>query len=239
MPFLTATKKGFFIMSNTAKQLVTTVETSNKSTTSLTPVAKTVNFDCATIDANKPPQAIYNFANGVDTYLVPNALLPFDKMLSVTPYEKGTAMGILAILMLTGVITLTQTNKTVNYVNAKGKTKVMPVFKVAINTGQIITYNTKAKSTTSVGALLSALMGQSYGKSGKSHNALVSALYTEQCHNGYNVMVKPFKVADIKPLVTLTKTKPTSGVKHNADIVASYEKTINALLKAYNFLIKA
>ena len=221
-------------MSNTAKKFSATL----KSATSLTPVPNVVNFDCATVDENNPPSAIYNFGNGVDTYIVPSALLPFDKMLSVTPYEKATAMGILAIVMLTGVITLTPTNKTVNYVNAKGKSKVMPVFKVAVNTGQVITYNTKAKSTTSVGALLSALMGQSYGKSGKSHNALVSALYTHQCKNGYNVFVKPFKVADIKPLVTLTKTKP-KGVKHNAEVVATYEKTINALFKAYNFLVKA
>jgi len=196
------------------------------------------NFDNTTIDSNNPPSAIYNYTNKNTTYIVPSKLLPFDSMFKVVPYSKNTAMGILAVLMLTGVITLTKTSKTVNYVNTKGNSKVMPVFTVAINTGQVITYITN-KSTTSIGALLSALMGQSYGNSNKSHNALISALYTKQCSNGYNVLVKPFKIADINPLVTLTKTKPTTGIKHNAEVVASYDKTINALFKAYNFLIKA
>jgi len=236
-------KNGFFgnlttkvnIMQNALKtSLVATSTTSNNKK----PVAIN-NFDCTTIDSNNPPSAIYNYCNNNTTYIVPNTLLPFDSMFKVVPYSKNTAMGILAILMLSGVITLTKTSKTVNYVNTKGNSKVMPVFTVAINTGEVITYIDKnKKSTTSVGALLSALMGQAYGSKGKSHNALVSALFAEQCYNGYNVLVKPFKKADINPLVILTKTKPT-GTKHSAEVIETYMAVINALLKAYNFLVKA
>ena len=213
-------------MSNTAKQLVTTAKTSNNSV----PV-KIEAFNINNFDTNNPANAIFNYAcKGKATYIMLNGTLPtFDKLKALVPYNSNT-QGMLATLLLTGVVTATATTK----VGLNGK----PIYSIALNTGNPIAYNNGVtKQVGNVGAILNNLMGQAYGSKGKSHNALISLMFGI-ASNGYNVISKNVKLSQLKPLVTLTTNKPTSGVKYSTEVINTYKTEVNNLINKYPNLIQ-
>mgnify|MGYP003117270371 FL=1 len=205
-------------MSNTAKQLVTTVKTSNK-----TPVKKVTNtdFNPLAISLSNPAESINAWVNGGACYIVTPKLPPLDNLPVV--YKPHT-QGMQAVLGMLGVVTYTELKKpSVDY--PKG------LWGVAVNTGGVVGYINTAPSLQK---FLKVTMAQSFGASGKSHNAIASLFIQTK---GYNNNSLNENMASKKGLITLTKTKP-KGAKHSAEVIETYMPIINNLIANNKFLTK-
>lgn len=206
-------------MSNTAKQLVTTAKTSNNSV----PVKKANNadFNPLAISLSNPAESISAWVNGSPCYIVTPNLPPFAKLPVV--YGEKT-QGMQAVLGMLGVVTYTELKKpSVDY--PKG------LWGVAVNTGGAVGYINTAPSLQK---FLKITMRQSFGKTGKSHNAIASLFIQTK---GYNNNSLNENMATKKGLITLTKTKP-KGTKHNAEVIETYIPVINNLIANNKFLTK-
>jgi hypothetical protein len=219
LAFLTVIKKGNFIMSNTAKKLVTTFEKSNK-----TPVKKAINnaeFNPLAISLSNPAESISAWVNGSPCYIVTPNLPPLAKLPVV--YKPHT-QGMQAVLGMLGVVTYTEVKK-VNGEYPKG------LWAVTVNTGNPVGY---IYATPSLQKFLKVTMAQSFGNKGKSHNAIASLFIQTK---GYNNNALDENMASKKGLITLTKTKP-KGTKHSAEVIDTYMGVINNLIANNKFLTK-
>lgn len=206
-------------MSYTAKKLATTLKSSNS-----VPVKKAINnadFNPLAISLSNPAESISAWVNGSPCYIVTPNLPPLAKLPVV--YKPHT-QGMQAVLGMLGVVTYTELKKP-NAEYPKG------LWAVTVNTGEVVGY---INAPISQQRFLKVTMAQSFGATGKSHNAIASLFIQTK---GYNNNSLNENMANKKGLITLTKTKP-KGKKHSPEVIETYTPVINNLIANNKFLTK-